>query len=88
MSFVFIALHENPLISISTYILTHNHAGIDLSESLSEHADLLRGNVVSIDEKAVLVLGTSSLESLAVVLLLNSVCRFLDDSHFTIIYNE
>jgi hypothetical protein len=31
----------NPLNSINTYVLTHNHAGIDGSEFLSEHADLL-----------------------------------------------
>jgi hypothetical protein len=79
---------QNPLFSIKTYVFTHKHDGTDLSESLSEHADLLGGNVVGINEEAVLVLSASCLESLAVVLLLNSSRSFFDDSHFTIIYFE
>lgn len=58
--------------SLHESVLTHDHNGINSSELLSKEADLLRGNVIGVNEKAVLVLGDEILESKPVCLLLDS----------------
>lgn len=40
-----------------TYVLAHDHECTDLSESSSNFEDLETGNVVTVDEEHVLVVG-------------------------------
>lgn len=47
-----------------TYVLAHDHDGTDLSELLAHDADLLGGDVVDVDEHALLVLGAALLGAL------------------------
>ena len=69
------------LIRDITYVLSHDHVGIDLSELPSDHSNLLGGDVVGRHEHSVLVLGGDSLESSPVGFLLDSLFRFLDGWH-------
>lgn len=42
---------------VLTYVLAHDHCGIDGTKGFSHNADLLGGNVVDVDENAFVVLG-------------------------------
>ncbi len=46
---------------MSTYILSHNHLSIDVSEGLAHDTDLFGGDVVDIDENTLGVLVAASL---------------------------
>jgi hypothetical protein len=37
---------------VSTYVLSHDHSGVDGSEGLAHNTDLLRGDVVDVHEDA------------------------------------
>jgi hypothetical protein len=68
--------------SLHKSVFTHDHDGSDFSELGSDHADLLRRNVVSVDEQGVLVCRGDVLESEPVVLLLDSSFCLLCLWHF------
>ena len=47
---------------MSTYVLAHDHAGVDSSKSLAHNANLLGGDVIDVHEDALGVLIAASLD--------------------------
>jgi len=64
-----------------TYVLSHDHDGVDGSELESNLADLLGRHVVGVDEHNLVVVSSGVDESLPVLLFLDSLVGFLCGCH-------
>jgi hypothetical protein len=68
--------------------LSHDHVGINLSQSRSDFTDLLGRNVVSINEESVVVFSGGLLKSSPVGFFLESLFGFLFGWHFNKMNNN
>ena len=67
---------------MSTYIFTHDHFGVHVSQLSSHDTDLLGSNVVDLDKEALAVLAAGNLESFPSPFFLFASC--LSFSHCTL----